>query len=113
MVVEDINIVLDHHQLAADTVATDHKVLYTWMLDRGVTLELGQFVFLGVINFPMFPGNCGTIITFKFREYHKKIPPQVAGLLLSAIISDTLNLQSTTTTPYDEVLLCSSASLFS
>ena len=47
MVVEDINIVLDHHQLAADTVATDpQSVIYVDVRPWG-NLRIGTICVFG------------------------------------------------------------------
>ncbi len=46
-------------------------------------------------------GSTATIIASMYEEQGILIPPQVAGLLLSAILSDTLNFQSPTCTSRD------------
>lgn len=46
-------------------------------------------------------GCCSTVIYKMFNEQHVEIPAKLAGLMLSAIISDTLLLKSPTTTPTD------------
>ena len=46
-------------------------------------------------------GSTATIVTGLFIENHVLIPKKMAGLLLGAIISDTLNFQSPTTTNKD------------
>ena len=51
------------------------------------------------INFPL--GSTSTIITRLFREQNIEIPLDVAKLLLCGILSDTLILQSATTTSID------------
>ncbi len=48
-------------------------------------------------------GCCSTIITKMFAENKIDIPVQLAGLMLSAIISDTLLLKSPTTTEDDKI----------
>ena len=49
------------------------------------------------------PGGCtATIITQMYDENGVEIPPQIAGLLLAAILSDTLVFRSPTCTPVDE-----------
>jgi len=50
-------------------------------------------------------GSCSTVVATKFIEYQVPIPSGIAGLLLSGIISDTLNLKSPTTTHWDKVVL--------
>lgn len=46
-------------------------------------------------------GSSATIVTRMYREHHKSLEKNMAGLLLGAIISDTLCLKSPTTTPMD------------
>lgn len=46
-------------------------------------------------------GSTASIITKMYREQGVEIPEQMAGLLLSAMISDTLNFKSPTTTSQD------------
>lgn len=46
-------------------------------------------------------GSTATIITGLYIENHVDIPKNIAGLLLGAMISDTLNFQSPTTTEKD------------
>ncbi|APR08487.1 MULTISPECIES: manganese-dependent inorganic pyrophosphatase [Lentilactobacillus] len=48
-------------------------------------------------------GCCSTIIVKMFDENKIEIPVQLAGLMLSAIISDTLLLKSPTTTEEDKI----------
>ncbi len=47
-------------------------------------------------------GSCATIIAAIFRENQMAIPANLAGLLLGAVISDTLNFQSPTATQKDK-----------
>jgi len=47
-------------------------------------------------------GSVSTILAHSFALQEKYLPPNVAGLLLSAILSDTLNLRSPTTTNWDK-----------
>ncbi len=54
------------------------------------------------INFRNMPvGSTNTIITMLYKENHVEIPPHIAGLMLSGIISDTLLFKSPTTTNID------------
>ena len=46
-------------------------------------------------------GSTATIIAALYRDYDVDMPPKIAGLLLSAILSDTLNFHSPTCTPQD------------
>ncbi len=56
------------------------------------------------INFRVTPVGCTcTIIYSMFRENNVEIPYEIAGLLLSAILSDTLLFKSPTTTALDKL----------
>jgi manganese-dependent inorganic pyrophosphatase len=46
-----------------------------------------------------------TIIAHNFLTMHKVLEPNLAGLLLGAILSDTLNLQSPTSTDMDALMV--------
>ncbi len=50
-------------------------------------------------------GSTSSIIASIYRENDLTPPPQIAGLMMAGLISDTLNLQSPTTTPKDAQLL--------
>lgn len=55
------------------------------------------------INFRNMPvGSSNTIIYQLYKENNIDIPPQIAGLMLSGILSDTLMLKSPTTTKLDK-----------
>ncbi len=57
------------------------------------------------INFrTMSVGSVNTIIYYLFKENNIKIPKQIAGLMVSGILSDTLLLQSPTTTMKDKLV---------
>ena len=51
------------------------------------------------LNLPV--GSTATIVTMEFRKYGVEIPPTIARVLLSAIMTDTVILKSPTTTPVD------------
>lgn len=74
----DILEIIDHHKIA--TVQTMSPVYFR--------------------NQPL--GCCSTIITQMYKENNIEIDKQTAGLLMSAIISDTLLFRSPTCTPLDE-----------
>ncbi|MGH8045826.1 MAG: putative manganese-dependent inorganic diphosphatase, partial [Chthoniobacterales bacterium] len=69
--------ILDHHRLGGFTSAT--PVLF-W-------------------NNPV--GSTSTIVTLCFEQHNLAIPPSIAGVLLAGLVSDTLNLNSPTTTATD------------
>lgn len=77
--IEDVTVtnVVDHHRIS--NFRTDHP-----------------------LNYRAEPVGCtSTILTNMFAEEDVKIPVQLAGLMMSAIISDTLLLKSPTTTDKD------------
>lgn len=64
--------------------------------------RLGDLQTLSPILFRNEPlGSTSTIVTRMFQEAGETIPGNLAGLLLSAVLSDTLGFQSPTTTPDD------------
>ena len=56
-------------------------------------------------------GSVATILYYEFKQANIVIPAEIAGLLASAIISDTLLLKSPTTTSYDQPALESLAKI--
>ena len=58
------------------------------------------------INFRnMIVGSVNTILYYLYKENNIEIPDYVAGLMISGIISDTVLLNSPTTTPQDKYVL--------
>ena len=67
--------------------------------------RIGSLETSGPVFFRNQPVGCtATIITQMYDESGVEIPPQIAGLLLAAILSDTLVFRSPTCTPLDEAL---------
>ena len=65
--------------------------------------RIGSLETSGPVYFRNQPVGCtATIITQMYDENGMEIPPQTAGLLLAAILSDTLMFRSPTCTPVDE-----------
>lgn len=65
--------------------------------------RIGSLETSGPVYFRNQPVGCtATIITQMYDENGVDIPPQIAGLLLAAILSDTLVFRSPTCTPVDE-----------
>ncbi|GMH55429.1 hypothetical protein TrLO_g741 [Triparma laevis f. longispina] len=75
--------VIDHHALQSGTVITD----------RPIYIDIRPW------------GSACTIVGHTFLRIRKHIPPKIAGVLLSGILSDTLNLRSPTTTDHDRLLV--------
>lgn len=70
---------IDHHALQNATIITDFPIY----------IDIRPW------------GSMSTIITHSFLTYQKPIQKSTAGLLLCAILSDTLNLMGPTTTDWD------------
>ena len=67
--------------------------------------RIGSLETSGPVYFRNQPVGCtATIITQMYDENGMEIPLQIAGLLLAAILSDTLVFRSPTCTPLDEAL---------
>ena len=65
--------------------------------------RIGSLETSGPVYFRNQPVGCtATIVTQMYDENGVEIPPQTAGLLLAAILSDTLMFRSPTCTPMDE-----------
>lgn len=64
--------------------------------------RLGDLQTLSPILFRNEPvGSTSTIVARMYAEAAEELPQELAGLLLSAVLSDTLGFQSPTTTPLD------------
>mmetsp|Transcript_15435 Transcript_15435/g.33429 ORF Transcript_15435/g.33429 Transcript_15435/m.33429 type:complete len:473 (+) Transcript_15435:63-1481(+) len=75
--------VIDHHALQSKTIVTD----------RPIYIDIRPW------------GSMSTIIAHTFLTHHKRPSIKVAGMLLCAILSDTLNLQGPTTTEWDRLMV--------
>ena len=72
--------VIDHHALQSNTIVTEKPIFVD-----------------------IRPWGCmSSIIAHSYAVQQKFLPKNIAGMLLSAILSDTLNLKSPTTTAWDE-----------
>jgi inorganic pyrophosphatase/exopolyphosphatase len=72
--------IIDHHALQSSTIITE----------RPIFVDIRPW------------GSVCTILAHSFALHEKYLPRNVAGLLLAAILSDTLNLRSPTTTSWDK-----------
>lgn len=75
--------VIDHHALQSKTIVTD-KPIY---------IDIRPW------------GSMSTIIAHTFLTHGRRPPTDVAGMLLCAILSDTLNLLGPTTTEWDRLMV--------
>ena len=93
-------ILVDHNEIsqAVDNVE-DAEILE--IIDHH---RLGSLETINPVYFRNQPVGCtATIIYQMYQENGVEIPPQIAGLLCSAIISDTLLFRSPTCTPLDRM----------
>lgn len=67
--------------------------------------KIGDFTTSNPINFRnMIVGSTNTIVYMMYKEARVEIPKQIAGIMFSGIISDTLNFTSPTTTEIDKTI---------
>ena len=88
--VERIVGVIDHHALQNATIVTDMPIY----------IDIRPW------------GSMSTIITHSFMTYQRRPTKSTAGMLLCAILSDTLNLQGPTTTEWYAHIMTAEVLLF-
>ena len=95
-------ILVDHNELSQAVHGAD-KVPIVEILDHH---RLGGFASDLPIHFWNNPvGSTSTIVATCYRNSGVPIPPEIAGLLMAGLISDTLHLSSPTTTETDKQIL--------
>lgn len=91
-------ILVDHNERQQSASDID-KVTITEVIDHH---RIANFETAGPLYYRAEPVGCtATILLKMFKEKSVAVRPQIAGLMLSAIISDTLLLKSPTCTPED------------
>ncbi len=101
--IDEINkknvILVDHNETAQSVEGLDEAEILE-IIDHH---KLGSLTTNMPINFRnMTVGSTNTIIYSLYNESNVTIPKNIAGLMLSGIISDTLKFTSPTTTDYDK-----------
>jgi len=92
-------ILVDHNELSQAVPGAD-KAPIIEILDHH---RIGGFSSDSPIHFWNNPvGSTSTIVALCYEQAGVPIPPDVAGLLMAGLISDTLNLTSPTATPVDK-----------
>ena len=92
-------VLVDHNERAQAVQGLDQAEILE-IIDHH---RIGSLETSGPVYFRNQPVGCtATIITQMYDENGVDIPPQIAGLLLAAILSDTLAFRSPTCTPVDE-----------
>jgi manganese-dependent inorganic pyrophosphatase len=95
-------ILVDHNELSQAVKGAD-KVRIIEVLDHH---RIGGFATDAPILFWNNPvGSTSTIVALCYEQAGVAIPPHIAGLLMGGLISDTLNLNSPTTSPTDRRVL--------
>ena len=95
-------IILVDHNMVAQSVDGLYEADLLEIVDHH---NIGDINTTNPINFRnMAVGSSCTIVYFLYKENNVKITKDIAGLLLSGILSDTLALNSPTTTEVDKVV---------
>ena len=91
-------ILVDHNQ-AAQSVDGIEEAEIVEIVDHH---NLSTLMTATPINFRISPVGCTCTLLYKiYQESHVEIPSNIAGIMMSAIISDTLLFKSPTTTKED------------
>ena len=91
-------ILVDHNERQQSAIDID-DVTIAEVIDHH---RIANFETAGPLYYRAEPVGCTSTIVFKmFKESGVAVSPQIGGLMLSAIISDTLLLKSPTCTPED------------
>ncbi len=92
-------ILVDHNEKSQAVINVDEAEILE-IVDHH---RLGSLETMSPILFRNEPVGCTATIMYKiYHEKHLEIPQKIAGLLMSAIISDTLLFRSPTCTPLDK-----------
>ena len=91
-------ILVDHNEISQSVDGLEEASILE-IIDHHNIGSIGTAV---PINFRCMPVGCTCTIIYKlFQEANVEIPKEIAGIMLSAILSDTLLFKSPTTTPLD------------
>lgn len=100
--IERRKVILVDHNMVRQSVDGLYEAEIVEVIDHH---NIGDINTSKPINFrTMSVGSVNTIIYYLFKENNIKIPKQIAGLMVSGILSDTLLLQSPTTTMKDKIV---------
>ena len=93
-------ILVDHNESTQSVDGLDEATIIE-IVDHH---KIGDLSTSEPINFRnMAVGSTNTIVYQMFRERHVDIPYEIAGMMISGILSDTLCLTSSTTTDLDKI----------
>ena len=95
-------ILVDHNEIKQSADGIDESDIIE-VVDHH---NIGNIGTSSPISFRTMPVGCtNTILYTLFKENNIEIPKNIAGLMISAIASDTLLLKSPTTTAFDKIVL--------
>jgi manganese-dependent inorganic pyrophosphatase len=94
-------ILVDHNEEAQSVDGLDQANIIE-IIDHHKIGTLGTSMPINFRNMPV--GSSNTIIYMLYKENHIEIPKDIAGIMLSGIISDTLLFKSPTTTEIDKIV---------
>lgn len=95
-------ILVDHNEKEQSVTGLDEAEIIE-IVDHHKIGNIGTSLPINFRNMPL--GSTNTIIYLLFKENNIEIPKNIAGLMMSGIISDTLLLTSPTTTNVDKEVL--------
>ena len=95
-------VLVDHNEMT-QAVSGAEEVTITEIIDHHRLGALNTQQPILFINEPV--GSTCTIVADLFRRENLKPSPEIAGIMMSGLISDTLLLNSPTTTPKDGIIL--------
>ena len=101
-------ILVDHNEISQTVEGIDEAEIVE-IVDHH---KIGDISTKNPINFRnMSVGSTNTIIYEMYKESNIEIPPQIAGIMLAGIVSDTLILTSPTTTSLDKIAVSNLAKI--
>ena len=95
-------ILVDHNEIEQSVIGLDEAEIVE-VVDHHKIGNIGTSMPINFRNMPL--GCTNTILYLMFKENNVEIPSNIAGLMISGIISDTLLLSSPTTTDIDRKVL--------
>ena len=104
--IDDVNrkkvILVDHNEFEQSVEGLDQADIIE-IIDHH---KIGSIGTKAPINFRNMPvGSTNTILYLLYKEHNITIPKDIAGIMMSGILSDTLILKSPTSTKFDEEAL--------
>ncbi len=97
------NIVMVDHTVYGQAVSGMDKANLVGIVDHHALGDVVSSSPLYIRSLPV--GSTATVITIEYQERDLEIDPQIAGLLLGAVLSDTVNLTLGTTTAIDRIVV--------